>query len=338
MSYFEKLPLELLFLITKNLGPFELFSLLSVYPQLGSYHDHRWPYESNQDRIVALIYGICAGRLDLIEQIPELHYLLKRFDWYALYVANPDSDGLLGSNGNEAESFANIHFRGYINPLILAIKQRSNYSREALEIVQFLLDNGAEPDIPDNFRRRYPIYIATENQDTDTVSLLLQRQATPNIITFEQSYSFFGPEPKVFPGDQECSALDIAVKQNHSELVKLLLDHGSILMSRPFHFPGLRCRERSLQSMKVLNTLIIREAYRMTDQAVLKVFRWMLPNTNLPIRRSPRVHKHKSSRVLTDSAAAALVACIKSQNPESLQHQWDLYYKPPEVISEAQPS
>ncbi|KAJ9482199.1 hypothetical protein VN97_g11239 [Penicillium thymicola] len=208
MSYLDKLPLELLFLITPNLDPFELFSLLSVCPHRGSYHDLRQGlYKSSHDSIVALIYGICAGRLDLIEQVPGLPWLLKNFDDYARYIEQSDEYGLLGNDEKEAESFAKINFGGYINPLILAINQRSNYSREGLEIVQFLLDNGAEPNVPGNFRRRFPIYIATEKQDLDTVSLLLERQASPNTFTFQH----------------ELLPLDVAVERNHIGLSSCFL-------------------------------------------------------------------------------------------------------------------
>ena len=209
MGTLHTLPFELFYLITTSLGPYDLFSLLVVFPCRGSYHQLRHAcYGSTHEKFVALIYAIHATKLDLVQEIPDIPQLLKDFD-STCHSTGPMHEMILGDDEFQAQNFAITNFGGYINPLMLAINGRS------LEIVRFLLNSGAQADVPDMFHGLMPVYVATINGDLHTVRLLLEYDAWPNRVTDRQ---------RKLP-------LDVALEQNNIELLKLLCAHGGCLSS-----------------------------------------------------------------------------------------------------------
>ncbi|KAJ6041376.1 uncharacterized protein N7446_010736 [Penicillium canescens] len=210
MSSLYKLPSELFHLITTSLGAYDLFSLLVVFPSRGSYHQLRHAsYRSTHEKFVALIYAIRAGKLDLVQEIPGIPQLIKNFDDSARQGTGHQHKGILGGDEFRAQDFAITNLGGYINPLVLAINGQS------LQIVRFLLDSGAQSDVPDMFHGLLPVYVATMNEDLGTVRLLLEYQAWPNRMTDRQ---------RKLP-------LDLALERNNIGLLKLLCAHGGCLSS-----------------------------------------------------------------------------------------------------------
>jgi hypothetical protein len=215
----------------------------------------------------------------------------------------PDDNRFFGGNELLAKSVARASLSGYINPLVVAINQSSSWPPEQrLPIIQNLLDNGAQPNIWDKFQRQQPLYVATENKDSEAVSLLLRYQA-----------SQYRPSRK---GQHWRHPLDAAIEQNHIGLVSLFLKGP--LTTRPFHMPALKRRVKSVQSMEILNMLITQKHYRITDEELLDVIRCMFPKINLPSRRSRRFHKNRTARVLTTSSAERLITCLRSENFASM--------------------
>lgn len=178
MGHLEKLPLERFHLITLSLNVYDLYHLLVLFPTRGLY-DQLCRTLSTQGHLVALLYAIHHGSLDLIQQIPNVSQLIRRFDDYARYAEHCDESAFFGSYDSMAHKFAAINFRGYINPLIVAINARSTGPDEI--IIQFLLQKGAQLDVPDKFHRRFPLYVATDNKDLHVARLLLNHQALPNL-------------------------------------------------------------------------------------------------------------------------------------------------------------
>jgi hypothetical protein len=88
MGHLEKIPLEFFHLITLSLDVYDLYHLLVLFPTCGLYHQLRRVL-SNQGRLVALLYAIHLGSLDLIERIPHVSQLISRFDDYARYANIP---------------------------------------------------------------------------------------------------------------------------------------------------------------------------------------------------------------------------------------------------------
>jgi hypothetical protein len=199
-----------------------------------------------------------------------------------------------------AQKFATTNFRGYIHPLIIAINARSTGTDDS--IIQLLLSKGAQVDAPDRFHRRVPLYVATSNTDLHVARLLPNHQASPNETL----------------GLQSGVPLDAAVERNHVGLVRLLLHHKGQLWSRPFHSPHLQRREKSCQSMRILNILLTNGEYDMSDEAILKVLRWRF---SLPSGRSTRMKRNQRPRILTNNAAATLINCIGSEHLDTLRHK-----------------
>ncbi|KAJ6117907.1 hypothetical protein N7523_005750 [Penicillium sp. IBT 18751x] len=196
MGHLEKLPQELFHLITLSLDVYDLYHLLVLFPSRGLYSQLRRA-SSNQARLVALLYAIHLGSLDLIQQIPNISQLIRRFDDYARYEEHSDENAFFAGHDSMAQKFATINFRGYINPLIIAINARSTGTDDS--IIQFLLQKGAQLDVPDKFHRRAPLYIATDNKDLHVARLLLKYQAPPNLTL----------------GSHWRVPLDAAVERNH---------------------------------------------------------------------------------------------------------------------------
>jgi len=83
------------------------------------------------------------------------------------------------------------------------------YRRIKIEIVQILLDKGADPNLQDT-RGDTALYLATEQNSLEVVQLLLDKRANPNL---QNKY-----------GE---TALHIAVEEENAEIVKLLLEKGA---------------------------------------------------------------------------------------------------------------
>lgn len=124
IGHLEKLPLENFHPITLSLDVYDLYHLLVVFPTRGLYHQLRRVL-SNQGCLMALLYAIHLGSLDLIQLIPNVSQLTRRFDDYARYAEQSDENAFFGGHDSMAQKFATINFRGYINPLIIAINARS---------------------------------------------------------------------------------------------------------------------------------------------------------------------------------------------------------------------
>jgi hypothetical protein len=172
----------------------------------------------------------------------------------------PDENEFVGGNEPLAKSVAENSLGGYINPLIVAITRRPSRPLK-IHIVQYLLDNGARPNMVDRFYRRSPLYVATESKAHDAVSLLLQYEASPNELS------------RV--GESLRLLLDAAVEQNDPGLVKLLLDHDGYMETRAFHGRALKQRDKS--SLVILDMLIRRRGYHLTNEESLNVIKRCVP-------------------------------------------------------------
>jgi cytohesin len=77
------------------------------------------------------------------------------------------------------------------------------------EVVEFLLEHGADPNIQDN-NGGTPLHVAAWNGHREVVELLLEHGANPNV-----------------QDDDGDTPLHLAAKNNYREVVELLLEHGA---------------------------------------------------------------------------------------------------------------
>jgi ankyrin repeat protein len=96
---------------------------------------------------------------------------------------------------------------GHRAPLILAIEGNWKQPSESFtEVVNLLLENGADPNVEHSFFGKPVLMFAVEVGQTDVVRLLLEKGANPD--------------------DKRGTALAEAVIGGHTEIVKLLLEKG----------------------------------------------------------------------------------------------------------------
>lgn len=103
IGHLEKLPLENFHPITLSLDVYDLYHLLVVFPTRGLYHQLRRVL-SNQGCLMALLYAL--GSLDLIQLIPNVSQLTRRFDDYARYAEQSDENAFFGGHDSMAQKFA----------------------------------------------------------------------------------------------------------------------------------------------------------------------------------------------------------------------------------------
>lgn len=98
-------------------------------------------------------------------------------------------------------------------PLVLAI------GADAREVARYLVEHGADVnvagDVSDVFGRQSPLILAAGHNDLELVRLLLARGADPNRF-----------------GDFHGRALDSAARDEHTDLIEVLVDHGADLWFR----------------------------------------------------------------------------------------------------------
>ena len=86
--------------------------------------------------------------------------------------------------------------------------------KHAIQMVKFLLDNGADPNIRNQRGpARIPLLVAIQGQDIDIVKLLLASGADPNITEYDQEYAK--------------TPLAFAIDADTLEILKILLDVGA---------------------------------------------------------------------------------------------------------------
>ena len=222
-------------------------------------------------------------------------HLIKAIDNFTLYRDQDDKDGYFA--GKERE-FAASNFGGYVNPLIVAINNRQVRPKYRIEIIQFLLNAGADPDARDLFHRQSPLFVAAANGDYDAVSLLLHFRACLRVTSEEDRLrlkdgSFHDNPWKPW---RNRLPLDGAVRGGHLQIVKLLIRKGSGKGSCPFHLIDFKTREPSAELMEIFQTLHISGLYSMNESQKHKLFRWLNPTASLRSRQSPRIEKRTKNR------------------------------------------
>ncbi|KAJ6018506.1 Ankyrin repeat protein [Penicillium canescens] len=182
-------------------------------------------FKSNLDRTVALYHAICIGSLDLIKQITDLPHLIAAIDEFNNFGDDHVKGGYFA--GDE-KAFAASNFGGYVSPLIVAINNRNVESKHGMEIIQFLLDAGADPNTPDRFHRNLPLFVAASKGDHELASLLLDNKADQFIYSIEGSLilrdgslreSHWKKWKLLVP-------LDAAMRGGYIELAELLIERG----------------------------------------------------------------------------------------------------------------
>ena len=133
---------------------------------------------------------------------------------------------------------ASIDFKSFEGATAL-IYQVSDKKREILEVIQFLLEHGADPNV-EPIIGLTPLMLATQNGKNKTAKLLLEHGADPNVKTIEGNTS-----------------LIIATQKDQYETAKLLLEHGANIDDHenlsgnvPLHFAV------SFRHMRILKLLI----------------------------------------------------------------------------------
>jgi ankyrin repeat protein len=235
------------------------------------------------------------GSLDLIKEITDIPHLIKAIDNFTRYRGQDDKDGYFA--GKERE-FTASNFGGYVNPLIVAINNRQVHPKYGIEIIQFLLNAGADPDAPDLFHRQSPLFVAAVNGDHDTVSLLLDSGADQHICSYEDGLLLQDGSLHDSPKEQWKIRLplDGAVRGGHLQIVKLLIKNSSGLVSCPFHLLDLKTREPSPELIEIFRNLHISGVYPMNESQKYRLFRWFNPTANMRSRQSARIKKRTKNR------------------------------------------
>ncbi|TDG94666.1 ankyrin repeat domain-containing protein [Cardinium endosymbiont of Culicoides punctatus] len=101
-------------------------------------------------------------------------------------------------------------------------KAKENDKNKYLEVIAFLLEKGANPNLPRkrvafNLMDNYPLSIATKVCDVDVVKLLLKYKANINNLDH-------GLQPNSFTG----GALHMAIRNGYIPILKILLAHKDI--------------------------------------------------------------------------------------------------------------
>lgn len=113
--------------------------------------------------------------------------------------------------------------------LIAAIRE------DQYNTLQFLLQKKANPNIPNPFYGETPLMIAAEHNQTNYVKLLLEHKADPNVRSIREATLFITTDKRLAEiiekfsrqKDREHTVLHIAVENQNSKIVKLLLDYGA---------------------------------------------------------------------------------------------------------------
>lgn len=292
----DKLPLEIIFHITPRLGAFDLYHFLTAYHCLGLYHDlHPDVFNSPQDGSVALYHAIRMGRLDLMKGIPKIRQLITAIDTFTRYPGQSDVGYYFA--GKEKE-FAASNCDGYINPLTVAIIQHQKYPTDDLEIIRFLLENGADPNVGDLFHRQSPLFIAANSGDHGAVSLLLDFGADQNRCSREDSLLLQDGSLSESPFEQWKSLLplDAAVRGCHIQTVKILAENGGMMLCCPFRLLNLKAHQPPIILMEIFQTLHRNGNYLASDSQIRRLLKLVHPTIILKTRQSPRIEKITKNR------------------------------------------
>ncbi|GKT61755.1 ankyrin unc44 [Colletotrichum tofieldiae] len=173
--------------------------------------------------------------IDWITESPEHHSrLLHGVQAWPLSTPNDDaeachpSSGFLGNSIAAApKSTVNAILRYHVNkrvaspdlrpmfhfgrtPLLIAVDDTNSGVMTNVEMMEVLLENGADVNMPDLDVFDTPLHEAARANCLDGASLLLNHGANPNL---RNSRSF--------------TPLTLAVEQGHLEMAKLLMEHGA---------------------------------------------------------------------------------------------------------------